>query len=592
MSAPLKLVAIVALFGLLTGSSLADDNFCQGCRSFVSFARQFNNSNQRTEYKELFKDYCELYYPVSTDYQQGPCPLFVEGLFYMFDHTDPVVHCDQIGACDPDSKVEQPSDDIYEYMRNSIGNTNNIKPPSYPKRRDNVVCEFCEQMVSQAKAFLKDPSFIDQAKQQLHDFCDYLGAIGQDKECRRLVDTYIDQAFDFIQHIDPKQYCASIQLCSTGKALRAAKSRQQAALDQLTHLPSLADFQNFGIETSVVIGHKLGSKYNAGPNCMLCKAVIKELFYFLRENRTEANIISGLKKVCSVIYPVGENREQCDSMVKAYTREIVQLLIDETDPEMICVLLEQCVAANEAIPFKTLSPAPISVRSLTGKEGFAELITALDGEVGYKSLKACVECKVFIEYLKREIGEAKNKEEVKNWLIKNLCMELPRTNGLNAMCKSVIENNADTLLKAVNNLLQPGRACRELGVCPFRQLVSIFNSQDSSLQSRPLLSQHRNMASEARKKISSSPPELNGQMCDQCIEVVSQIDNYLSDHPIDQDVSVIIDEVCNKLPEDSARGECTYIIKTFGDEIVQAISTMDNPRQLCSKIYLCNASKI
>lgn len=599
-----KLFLYLALVALVTGgpvsASVSEPNFCQGCRALVSFVRVFNTSEQRADYKELFENYCELYYPASTDFQQGPCALFVEGLYYAIEHTDPVQHCDQIGACDPAHEAKlieiQPSDDIYEYLKRS----NAIKPQQR-KRGDDVVCEFCEQIINTAKSAVEDPAFIDMAKRQLDAFCDYLKVVDQDKECRQFLDKYIDEAFAFIRAIDPKAYCKSIQLCPASASKQIARSRQQGALDELAKLPSLASFRNFGIETSTTIGERPASKlaglltpqatdYRAGPNCMLCKTVVKELFNFLRENKTEANIIAGLQEICGLIYKPGTKRDQCDSMIKAYTRELVQLMIDETDPEVICMLLEQCTYNNEAVAYTTLLTSTTSA-PVNQEFGLADLITALDSSVAYKSTAACFECKMFLNFLKQRLSEPRSQAEVKDWLLKNLCKEMPSKN-LVSSCSAMVEKNAETFFKALVGDLHPHTACIELGVCSSILKPSWFNMTSSPI---PGLTEHflnlgrmRPVTNRANNEISRSEPKrVSGQTCDQCVEVVSQIDDYLSSHPVDQDVSVIIDKVCNNLPEGTLRDECTFIVKQFGAEIIHAIASMDNPRQLCSKIFLC-----
>lgn len=574
-----------------------DVNFCQGCRSLVSFVQVFNSSN-RADYKDVVKSFCELYYPVSTDYQQGPCPLFVEVFYYVLQHTDPINHCDQIGACGPTTgdqyASEQPSDDIYEYFKNSV---------NQPKRSNNAICEFCEQIVTQAKETLSDPAAIDQARRQLEAVCDYLKVIDQDKECRQYLDKYIDQAIEFIRDIDPQEYCRSVQLCSADTSVAPRTSQPS----KVANLPTLADFQDFGIQTSVSIGERPTAASNrklltldatshlAGPNCMICKAVVKELFQFLRNNKTEENIIVGLDRVCGLLYKPGPKRDECEFMVKGYTKELVQLLIEETNPEIICMLLEQCAYDYSAKPKLTSSVAAPADSSSppTGSFGLGDLISALDPRVKAKSIEACIECKIFIKYLKDRLSDEKTQKELNDWLVKELCSEL-HDSELVDKCSKMVEKNVPIFFKALAGNLNSHTACAQLGVCPARRSVSVFridrkvlSSPASTLPLLPWPERRADMNAQISKKLANRPLEAKSPLCDECVETVVQIDDYISKHPVDQDVSTLIDKVCKQMPEGVAREKCIYIIQIFGDEIVQAISTMDNPRQLCSKFYLC-----
>ena len=565
----------------------ANPNFCQGCRSMVSFAQKFNSTNKRDDFKELFRNYCEIYYPASTDFQQGPCPLFVQGLFYVLDHTDPINHCDQIGACGPVLPTNGPV---------SVDNT-------LTSRGANIICEFCEQTVEQVQTALSDPKAIDQVRRQVDAFCDYLKVIEQDKQCKQMVNKYLDQFLSFVHHINPLDYCKSVQLCPANKR-------------RFNLLPTLADFNNFGIETSALVGPSAPAAlrrqesprsrtvspthHREGPACALCKTIIKELFQFVRDNRTEANIILGLNKVCEVIYNPGENRDQCESMVKAYTKEIIQLMIEETDPEMICMLLEQCVyEKDEVSPKRIADPAKEAPRAsvdaaTTNNFGLGELITALDSSIEPLSLKACIECKVFIRYLRESLEDPKSQDYIRLWLLENLCAEMP-DNEVQKSCDRMVQQYSDVFFKAVAGSLNPRKACVNLGVChpqSLSQILIVDNSLSNPMSQLELRQPALRPVQPKRKPSSSSTASLlvsqvKGQLCDQCVEVVSQIDEYLSNHPIDQDVSKLIDNVCNKMPEGAVRYECVFMVKTFGAEIAQAVATMDNPRQVCTQIMLC-----
>lgn len=584
------LVRAIVLLALVAGATAAElrpqakpINFCQGCRSLVSFVRAFNNSNDREQNRDVVQNFCELHYPASTDFQQGPCPIFVEGFFYVVDHMDPVHHCDQIGAC---GKATEES-----FAMMPAHNQHGMS-----SKGANVVCDFCEQVVEQTQATLANPTVVETVRRQIDSLCDYLLVVGQDKQCKQLLHQYLDQAVDFVKTIDPLNYCRSISMCPKDQRARLASSVPKT-------LPTLTDFNNFGIETSVTIGHERAkdarnaydvdlaiTSHKSGPNCMLCKTVVKELFHFVRDNRTEENIMRGLDQVCKLIYRRGTSFEQCESMVKAYTKEIIQLLIDETDPEMICMLLEQChYDPGVTVTRKEIAPVqPTVVSANRTSFGLGNIISSLDSSIGLGSARACLECKLFIKFLRNELEDEKSQESMKVWLVANLCGKLPDKDMVES-CTKMVDDYSDTFFKAVAGTLNEKEACAELGACKERlahkMIIDVLTGEQKSVLSAPSQSGYDRWARAQLR--AQKARRVRGQLCDNCIKIVTEIDEYLSTHSVNQDVQVLIDQVCNKLPDGAGRTECTFIVKYFGSEIIQIISSMHNPRQVCSKIYQC-----
>lgn len=508
----------------------------------VTFASSFNSSDSRDDYKELFKNYCEIYYPVSTDFQQGPCPMFVELLFYSINKVDPIYHCDDIGACTPTSLL-----------------TNDIEI-----KGDGPFCQVCEQLVTQLRDQLQDERYISLIKKQVKQLCEYLRVVGKEDDCDQLFDKYIDQAILFIKNINPQSYCRSIQLCTP-------KPQFKAALE--SKLPSLANFKDFGIETNVEINGKSVKNLNQqkleSPKCMFCKRFVKEMFKFLKENRTEISVRDGLDKICQLIYRPGPRFDQCEHLVATYSRELLEILVDETDPEVICMILEQCTR-EKIETFELQKPEPISM---------SQFISLLDPQIEVGSFRSCVECKLFIKFLQGQLEDPETQEDMKAWLLNNLCSNL-ETSELKKSCSDFVKDKSPAFFDAIVKQLDPTTACIDLGSCRKRaknimlvDFLKVFENADSIRQliASPIAARY------------------TGQVCDQCVDIVTKIDEYLSSHSIDHDVSILIDQVCNKLPNESVKQECVMLVKTFGQEIVQLITTADSPRQLCSKLSLCSA---
>lgn len=470
-----------------------------------------------------------MYYSNSTDFQQGPCPWFVQGLFNLMDRIDPVSHCDEIGACG----------ELWFEPTQSVPELNEL-----PKKAKNGICSTCQLMIQQVKDTLDDPETVDDVRKKLDSLCDFLRIVNQDRQCRQQVDNYLDQVIDFIKSVDPKAYCASIHLCD-GKA--------RVRVDSKHDYPQLADFNNFGIETSVVVGDAKVKDINTvarpmlGPNCALCKTIVKELFHFLKENKTESNIQAALERVCDIIHhhhpeKVGECRE----MVKAYARELIQLLVDETNPDLICTLIEQCTYQEKE-------------KAVT----LGEFITKLSPAIDRGSVESCLECKMFIQFLRNKIDKPQSEEKIKQFLLKQLCDTLD-DQDLKTSCENLIHTYADVIFKAVIEELNPEKACVALDACTKRtnlpQDDMIFESQlqQETLQQVPT-------------------------KCSTCMEVTDQIDQFMSTSPI-HDLSTVIDNICPKVYNKQG---CDDIMKNNGYTIVGDIIMLKDSLQICSELEYC-----
>lgn len=523
----------------------------------------------------MFQDFCVFYYPTSTDYQDGPCPVFIEAFYYVLGNIDPVNHCDEIGAC---SAALPSSAKSNELMLN-------------PNEK-GIFCQTCEQVINQLKEQLDDPKFEAQLKKKVRELCDYLKVVDQDKECKHYVFQYINQAFDFIRNMSPVQYCQSIQLCDK----QQAKSRGSLS----AKLPTLLDFSDFGIETSVKVDDITTKNIDSTaktPTCPFCKTLVKEMFKFLKDNRTEETIRDGLDQVCKLLYSDGNKIDQCENLVASYTKQFVELLIDGTDPELICMILGQCVYPESSTMINTLPPVTPAKALNADPISLSQFLNMLDDQIKVGSLRSCVECKLLIKYLQDAVRDPKSQEQLKQWMIENLCDKLGDEDLKNS-CQSMVETNSEAFFNAIVYELNPHVTCVEVGACKksSRHVLTIGGTvpfEEQQLQ-------------DAIRKIIPEPAQGTAQdaplfldpitalfhvratdACDQCVDLVTRFDEYLSTHSFDHDVTSLIDNVCGNIPSEKAKNSCSDFVRKYGQIIIQAIENMDNPKQLCSKIMLC-----
>lgn len=417
------------------------------------------------------------------------------------ERIDPVNHCDHIGACGKPSLTRS--------------NYNKIDT-DITARGEEGLCSVCEQMVQQAKDSLTDPESINQIKRKLENLCEFLKVIDQNKQCEQQVDNYLDMALEFVKQIKPRDYCAAIHLCVP-------------AVNIYDYRPQLADFNRFGIETSVDIKPKtklVTQMAKGSPNCILCKTVVKELFKVLRNNKTEANIRNELDKVCNVIFHHHPDKaEECSQMVEAYSRQLLEFLIDETDPDMICILIDQCVPKS--------------------KPSLGNLISILRPDQS-SSIETCLECKMFVKYLRDKMDKPQTKETVKNYLLTQLCDKLGDEN-MKKTCSDVVDTYADEIFDVIVNDLDPQKACVIMDACKSAkpgQLERVITTElFRTIEDRNL------------------SPLIDVETNRVCKEIVDQISSYLSKEVYGQDVDVglLMSKACNQVSKLN-RSQCKELV--------------------------------
>lgn len=537
----------------------------------MSFVSRFNTTSQREENKQLLQNYFQSATSDLSNSSLDATNFYVNGVYFLLDRVDPVLHCDQIGACGPIVASTQ---------------TGLVDPSLNPAVKSEI-CATCEHLVDAAKQMLLDPDAIDDLRVKLGSLCNVLKFIKEEDQCNQLVDTYLEQALNFLRNLQPVDYCRAIQLCPAQKAIADGSA---PAIDDLSlqstgkaPAPVLADFNSFGIETDVNIDGKevVKSSRHPSPNCMLCKTIMSELFKFLHNNRTEDNIKYALSQVCKLIYPYNDDKQdQCSELVSAYTRELIEMLTEETDPNLLCILLGQCTyqLPNRRLTgkyrhrqFEPMSP----VAPTMGK-----FIAMLDSSKPEHSVEACLECRMFIQVLQEEVKKPQSREQIKQFLLTKLCNNLPDPELKNA-CTQMVNAYADIFFKAVAQELDPKKACIELGVCKRQQsnlgvLIGVsVDTADGQSFVPPI------------QMPSLRPISLHeAQTCDDCQAVVNQIDEHLSRHPIEgRDLGSLINQAC---PRSANQAICRSMLHKNGHQIVRDLSNLaKNSRQICSAYYKC-----
>jgi saposin len=83
---------------------------------------------------------------------------------------------------------------------------------------------------------------------------------------------------------------------------------------------------------------------DAGPECAICEFVMKEVESLLGKNATEAEVEAALEKVCGFL--PATIKDECDSFVQAYTPAIINLILQNVQPDEICSKIGLCTSST------------------------------------------------------------------------------------------------------------------------------------------------------------------------------------------------------------------------------------------------------
>ncbi|XP_068710683.1 prosaposin-like [Montipora capricornis] len=289
--------------------------------------------------------------------------------------------------------------------------------------KDEVACEICEEIVPKIKDFLSNTTTQEEVITLLEQACSAIGEFAT--MCKALVDKYEPLIMTNLEKImdDPQQVCTALGLCTS-------KAKETVAAKLI--------FKPLPLRP-----HSVASKpaifkskpYRASPQCILCEYVMGELKTILKENATQQEIEDALEEVCSILPETVRN--DCNEFVQQYEPAIVQILIAELDPSIVCTTLGLCASKEHR---KALE------KQVTLKVG---------------SNETCQICVLVMTYLKNLLADNATEQEILA-LLEQICNYLP--SQIASECNALISEYGQAVLDLIATS-DPKTLCEEVGLC-------------------------------------------------------------------------------------------------------------------------------
>ncbi|XP_063043745.1 prosaposin [Engraulis encrasicolus] len=186
-------------------------------------------------------------------------------------------------------------------------------------------CKTCSEIIDLVKDLLSDTRVQGMITHDLDLVCEKLGSPVPVKACKDAVEKNLPVAFTLFSNVvDAGKVCDWLGLC----AVEGDHRLQQVMTKLLTALES-SDLQ---------VGFSL--------QCKFCVYLLQFLENILPVEKTETAVAHALERVCGLL--PSAYRQQCEDFIEAYSKKLIEMLLDKSSPQTICTLLLICRGMEEA----------------------------------------------------------------------------------------------------------------------------------------------------------------------------------------------------------------------------------------------------
>ncbi|XP_069651913.1 prosaposin isoform X2 [Haliaeetus albicilla] len=329
-----------------------------------------------------------------------------------------------------------------------------LYPQDKPKQKSKGsgdVCQDCIQLVTDVQEAVRtNSSFVKSLVAHAKEECDRLGP-GMSDMCKNYISEYSDLAIQMMMHMaafsnagiclqnvmlldalkkQPKDICAMVGFCPSVKSVPL----QTLVPAQVVH------------EVKMETVEKASVQEKTFSLCEICETMVKEVTGLLESNKTEEEIVHEMEVIC-YLFPASV-KDQCKDFIDVYGQALIDMLLEATNPEAVCVMLKCCAASKP-------SQQPVLVKPAGG---------------------FCDICKMVVAYADKELEKNATTAEIEA-LLEKVCHFLPEsvsdqvrlssvsTSAINVQCVQFVEQYEPVVVQLLAEMMDPTFVCTKLGVC-------------------------------------------------------------------------------------------------------------------------------
>ena len=187
-------------------------------------------------------------------------------------------------------------------------------------------CALCEFLMREIDSLISQNKSKEAIEQALDKVCDLMPSTIS-RECTSFVQQYGPEIIKLLlNEVKPEEVCTLIKLCTS----TVKKTLPRPAVSGI-----------------LLRGEPIFNKrkpVKSPETCLVCETVLNFVAEALKENKTEAAIMSLLKKACKEL--PSSMSDECQGLLIAFGPEIVKMLQQDIDPKQICTELGICKSAK------------------------------------------------------------------------------------------------------------------------------------------------------------------------------------------------------------------------------------------------------
>ncbi|XP_041922184.1 prosaposin isoform X1 [Alosa sapidissima] len=395
---------------------------------------------------EECKELVDSYYPIIIGIIKG-------------ELEDPAVACGAMGLCNSMQAAlakaqsellsnEIPQVDLSQRAAPFLLNIPQLLYPEAPKqeapkKENGDVCEDCVKFLTDTQEQAKsNATFVNALIAQLESQCDLLGP-GLSDMCKQYVSQYAPLVVQQLMSMEqqPHEICARAGFCESVvksvpmETLVAAKVVK--SIPALKMIPAVKMVPATKVEQPAAV--KAGTKMvraRDSPQCAVCEFVMKEVEDMLQDQHTEEKVIATMEKVCSVLPKTLS--AQCKDLIETYGQAIIDLLLQETDPQSVCIMLGLCKQADRLY-------IPVMDQTRFDNGGFCDV------------------CKMAVRYIDGILEQNATEAEIED-AVRKVCNFMPES--VRSECDQLVEQYEPLLVQLLLQMLDPDFVCMKVGACP------------------------------------------------------------------------------------------------------------------------------
>lgn len=409
-------------------------------------------------------------------------------------------------------------------------------------------CGFCLFIFQKLRQSILENSTEINVKDYLEGACTLLPSKNLTDLCIKEVDTYLPEIYNMLRNnMDPGIICRVLKQCSDA-SLELISEPANEAINlinsiSLTVLNSndvevKTPIQTIQVNNELLSNEKSNSKVGElkrtmGIGCELCTIVMHAAKYMVETKTDSRKVLNFIEhQLCGRL---GTLKTTCIEYVEQEGAEIIELLIKSVDPALVCHAMGLCLK--------------VQVEENTQKFYDLDVRNPLN----------CTLCKVVFNQVKKMLADQKSQARILTYIDINLCQKIGKSRE---MCKTLIDAYGPLFLDIISRDVHPDQLCVMIGMCSSQSEII---PQEDNVQNTPY--------------------------CVMCEFLITVLEKYITQNSTIPEIEAWMSYVCQHVMPVSIRGECSNFVTTYGEIILNLLTSQVPPQKVCSFMKLCTSSQ-